>query len=245
MNARGSSARHRACLAFGFCLLAHGVMAAAGGAPNIGEQTLRYAASYKNLRAGEIEIRIRHADDGYAVASTAKPSKLASLFLQSHHSDTRFIRRHGRVALQNGREILLGDNGYRRDFQIDYARGRIAFGDGRYADMEADAELEAAAFPLLLMLRPLDAVGGARVLEVSGKRARAYRYETPTPTRVKVPAGEFASWKIVRRRVDRPRDSVTVWLQKTANPIPLKIMAVKKNRVSVLALLAPPEPNAQ
>ncbi len=213
-------------------------LAQAGGAPHtIEDQTLRYAVSYGGRNAGEIEITIRNQNDGYVVTSTSKPNALASLFVKAHLSDTRFVRRRGEVVLDGGAESLAGNggSGYARSFRFDHAAGRVKFSDGKSSAIQPGDRFEAAAFPLLLMLRPVDGVKG-RVREVSAKRTRDYRYEQPVAETVTVPAGAFASWKINRHRTDRPADTVTVWLSRAGNPVPLKIVIRKRGKTSTLML---------
>ncbi|MGR3983917.1 MAG: DUF3108 domain-containing protein [Gammaproteobacteria bacterium] len=202
----------------------------------IAEQTLQYAASYARLDAGGIEIQIRRRERGYVVTSSAKPSLLASMFMRAHVTETRFVRAGGRVMLDSGNERLAGGDGYAHSFRIDRELARIEFADGRHAGIHAHERLEAAAFPLLLMLRPLGQLEGARVREVSARRLRDYVYDAPAAEMLRVPAGEFACWKITRRRADSPNDSVSVWLQRSANPIPLQIVVHKRGKTSVLQL---------
>ena len=51
--------------------------------------------------------------------------------------------------------------------------------------------LEAAAFPLVLMLRPIDEIAGVRVREVSAKRSRGYVYDAPIAESITLAGGEF------------------------------------------------------
>ncbi|MGI9310062.1 MAG: DUF3108 domain-containing protein [bacterium] len=262
--------RRRAGVLLGLLLSAlPQVSAQADGA--IATQTLRYAAAYQGIDAGEVVIEIRADDEAYVVTSTSKPSMLARMFVRDHVSATHFARRRDglgeRVVLAHGVERLVGEESYARRFRLDRARGRVEFsdndnasdndnvsdndndGDGdnndnadnatRHGAIAADDRFEAAAFPLLLMLRPLDGLADTRVREVSARRIRDYVYEAPTPERIEVPAGRFASWRIRRHRADRPTDRVTVWLRKADgddDAVPLKIQIDKRGKRSVLAL---------
>lgn len=214
---------------------------AGASATAIQDQTLRYALFYERIDAGEVTVDIRNQDAGYVVTSTAKPSRLASLFVKAHHSATRFVRHHGEVALAGGDERLLGANGedgYAWWFRFDRARARVEFSNGDARPIAPGERFEAAAFPLLLMLRPLAGLGGTRVVEVSARRARDYIFEPPVAESVRVPAGEFASWKISRHRSDKPDDRVSVWLRRDGEPLPLKIQVTKRGRTSALLLTA-------
>jgi len=216
-------------------------------AAEIENQTLRYAASYRDFDAGAVEIRIRADAGGYRVEVAAKPSALAKLLgADALTTVTQFARdANGAVMLDSGGSHSAGDDGddnNARWFRIDRDAGRIEFSDGEPYAIADGAHVEAAAFPLLLMLRMQhgESIGGMRVLEVSARRARAYRYESPRETSVDTPAGEFTAWQITRRRIDRPADSVTVYLRKQNQgaPIPLKIAVTKRGRTSTLLLTA-------
>ena len=234
MTPPGSPAAARAATATLLVLLA-GLTPTRGAA--IEDQTLRYTAAYGRVNAGEVEINIRNENHGYVVTSTGKPSMLAAMFFKTHSSTTRFIRHRGEVALDSGTERLAGEGGYRRGFRFNRAHGRVEFSNGKHGAIQPGDRFEAAAFPLLLMLRPVESIAGARVREVSARRMRDYTYEPPVEEIVKVPAGAFPCWKINRHRTGRPTERVTVWLHKAENPIPLKIVVTKKGRTSTLELL--------
>ncbi|MDD9821498.1 MAG: DUF3108 domain-containing protein [Gammaproteobacteria bacterium] len=218
-------------------------------AAEIENQTLRYAASYRDFDAGAVEIRIRADAGGYRVEVAAKPNALAKLLgADALTTVTQFARdANGAVMLDSGGSHSAGDDGDGDDnnarwFRIDRDAGRIEFSSGEPYAVADGAHVEAAAFPLLLMLRMQhgESIGGMRVLEVSARRARAYRYESPREASIDTPAGEFTAWQITRRRIDRPDDSVTVYLRKQSQgaPIPLKIAVTKRGRTSTLLLTA-------
>jgi len=124
---------------------------------------------------------------------------------------------------------------------MDHAANRIEFSDGERRAIAPGEQLEAASFPLLLMLRARDAgvesIADLRALEVSARRAREYIYDAPVAARIATPAGEVGAWKITRRRVDRPADTVTVYLHQRDH-LPLKITVTKRGRTSSLLLTA-------
>ncbi len=214
----------------------------ADGAGGIEDQTLRYAVSYgtKNINVGVIHIVIANEGDRYVITGVTKPNRLAALFVKAQINDTRFVRRAGNVVLESGVETRIESDGAaeggQRSFSFDYAGNQIKFSDGSAYLIQPGDQFEAAAFPLLLMLRPLNDIDGMRVREVSTKRAREYEYEKPLEEMVTIPAGTFSSWKINRRRPDKPMDNVTVWLHKAENPLPLKIMIRKRGKTSTLIL---------
>lgn len=207
-------------------------------------QTLHYAARYGDIDAGAVEVRIRAEADGYRVESNAKPNALAKLFgADAHAAVTQFTRDPGdgdAWTLDSGNENHGGDgDDSMRRFRIDRGAGRIEFSDGERRAFNPGDAFEAASFPLLLMLRARDAgvesIANTRVIEVSARRARDYMYDAPVAERIDAPAGEADAWKITRHRVDRPADTVTVYLHQLDH-IPLKITVTKSGRTSTLQL---------
>ena len=171
------------------------------------------------------------------VTSEAKPSALATLFFKAYRSEFRFVRGDdGVVVLHSGGEKARGKNEFERSFRVDYDAGEIHFRDGKVDAISNGESLEAAAFPLVLMLRPIDEIAGLRVREVSAKRSRGYVYDAPVAEQITLADGEFMSWKIRRYRADKPDDSVTVWLRQSDH-IPLQITARKRGKTSTLRLL--------
>ncbi len=217
----------------------------------IDEQKLRYAVTYGGHRIGELEADIRKQDHGYVVTCTGKLNRLIKLLLKKSavRSVTRFVRRRNAIVLDGGSEQVIGKHDEapdsRRSFYVNHAHNRIELSNGKHIALHPGEQLDAAAFPLLLMLRPPAELAAtqaqtqvqARVREVSAKRVRDYRYENPVAETVRVPAGEFPAWKISRHRIDRPEERVSVWLHRASNPIPLKIVLTKKGNVRTLQLL--------
>ena len=222
----------------GAALLALLLWAPAERAAAIEDQVLRYKALYGNINAGRLEVSIHREEAGYRVVSTGKPSALARLFrFNKYTTTTRFVRHRGEVALDSGTTVgrARGDE-FTRSCRFNRTHDRIEFRAGEPSAIAPGERFEAAAFPLLLMLRPVETLEGARVREVSAWRAREYIYQQPVEEIVETPAGGFSSWKITRRRASRPADSVTVWLKQGDNPIPLKIAATRKGRTGTLLL---------
>lgn len=219
---------------FALALFAHA--ACAGAAQSIAPQSLHYAASYRGIHAGRVVIRIEHDARGYFIVSSVKPSLFASMFAKAHVTETRFVNDGARIVLDSGNEKLTGENHYAHSFRIDRELLRVEFAHGEHAEIFSHDQFEAAAFPLLLMLRPHDSIAGARVREVSARRLRDYIYDAPQAETTRVPAGEFAAWKITRRRAGSPSNRVTIWLHRSDNPVPLKIVVDKRGKRSLLQL---------
>lgn len=202
----------------------------------IEEQTLHYAVSYENLNVGELEVNIRHKNDGYVVTCNGKPNHLFKLLFNPPSSRTRFIRHRHTIVLASGSEQVDGRSDEVRSFSINRTHHRVEFSNGKHIAIQPDEQLEAAAFPLLLMLRSHDNITATPVREVSTKRIRDYMHEKPVAETVHIAAGTFSAWKISRYRIDRPQERVSVWLKQADNPIPLKIVLAKKGKLSILTL---------
>lgn len=212
------------------------------------EQMLCYTVSHGSRHVGKITVNIRSENDGYEVTSTAQPSKLLGLFFKPYSSVTRFVRYQGEMTLASGSEWQAKKTDQTRSFHINRTRNLAEFSSGKQVAIHPDEPLEAAAFPLLLMLRAPQNIADTHVREVSAKRIRDYIYETPMIETVHLAGREFSAWKIARHRIARPADRVTVWLSHTTNPntdtpIPLKIVIAKKGKISTLTLCGTPPEN--
>ena len=205
----------------------------------IEEQTLSYAASYEKIKIGTVEIAIEKTADGYAVTSTVKPNALAKLFGEPRAwRQTGFGECDGRLIPLGGVEIMRDKDGDQteRRFSVDCATRSIELADKQPTKFKRAAQLTDATFPLTLMATStvdndaLTHLTGIDVLEVGARRVRNYRYESPESL------GKHG-WKITRRRIDRPRDSVSVWLSRADAPVVQKIVVVKKDKTTILELL--------
>ena len=208
-----------------------------GSALTIPDQTLRYSVTYSGQNAGELEISIRGDSRSYTVTSTSHLSNLAKLLLDAYTSETRFTWNGELLELNSSTERIQGNEGYERSYRINRHSLHVEYNDGKKVAIRPDDRFEAVSFPLILMHRSMDGIGGTRVREVSAKRVRDYTYGNPEEDSVEVPAGSFSTWKVTRQRVDRPDSSVTVWLNKYDVPIPVKIMTTKKGKNTVLQLI--------
>ncbi len=206
----------------------------------IEEQTLSYAASYEKIKIGTVEIAIEKTADGYAVTSTVKLKGLAKLFGRGRRArhQTGFGECDGRLIPLGGVEIMRKKDGDQTEhrFSVDCATRSIELAGKQPTKFKRAAQLTDATFPLTLMATStvdddaLMHLTGIDVLEVGARRVRNYRYEPPESL------GQHG-WKITRRRIDRPRDSVSVWLSRADAPVVQKIVVVKKDKTTILELL--------
>lgn len=208
----------------------------AGAEPVVASQNLVYAASYKNLDIGSLEISIRARDDGYLVESRYKPSQLGSLFIKKYTNKVQFVRRDGSLAMAWGNEDIRGSVEAMRMFGFDYDKRVVRFNNGVQHPFLPDAQFESAAFPLILLHRTLPSIAGTEVSVVDTKRVRQYRYGEPSETQLVTPTGSITCWKITRTRIGNPDQWVSVWLSKTENPLPLRIDIRNKGRTYSLRL---------
>ena len=203
---------------------------------NIIDQDLTYTASYGKRNAGSIQIQIRGTDTGYIVTSITKPHKLAGLLLKEHTTEAEFAWRNEELVPISATESLKGKERYDRGFMFDYDNLTVSLSEGRSSTFEQNDQFESVTFPLLLMHRDLAEIENLEIKEVSAKRLRDYTYQKAEQETVKVPAGEFSTWKVTRFRSDRPEDTVVTWLNQSDNPIPVKIAINKDGNTSTLAL---------
>ena len=202
----------------------------------ISDQDLVYLASYGKTKAGQLFIQIRQTENGYLVTSTTKPSKLAGLLVKEHSTEARFGWRDGKLVPENAVEALKGKDSYDRGYTFDYENMTISLAEGKSSTFSEEDQFESVTYPLLLMHREIESIEGLEVKEVGPKRLRDYTYAKPEAETIKVPAGEFSTWKVTRYRTDKPEDTVATWLDQSDNPVPVKIVVTKDGKPSTLDL---------
>lgn len=210
-------------------------------AAKIADQTLIYKIEFQGKHVGELEVVINSTDRGYQVRSISRFRSLAAVLLKNTTIESSYalsqeqLRRQ--LKLTGGKEILNHSGEVKRSFTIDYAAREIAFSDGQLFAFSKATPIDADAFPLRLMWSGVAPIAGKKILAVSPKRAREYQYQPPKMATVTVAAGKFDSVKLRRIRLDNPAKSVTIWLTKQDNPMPLKIVTGEADKQTTLTLL--------
>ncbi len=205
-------------------------------------QTLRYAVDYKGTNAGELEIVISRIDTGYLVKSISHLSLVAQLFLQSFTIESTFDMVNGQPRLLKGREIFNQSGEIHRSFEVDHGKQAITFSQQEQESQPIvnAAWLDADAFPLALIFADKSSLTGKKFLSVSAKRAGLQVFHAPLEESVTVPAGTFSSLKVINNRVSDPSRTITVWLQDSSNPVPLKIISGKQGKQTTMELIEQP-----
>lgn len=213
------------------------VASSAASALSVAEQIRFYAVEYEGQNAGELEVVIKRDGEGYLITSISHLSMLAQLFLESHTVESRFEIVNDQVRLVSGREVLTGSGQVKREFNIDYDSNIVTFSAGEPLKFSNGARIDADSFPLALMTSNPATLAGETYLAVSPKRARQYIYQPPVEETVSVPAGEFATTRVVGIRNDDPDRSVSFWLDNENQKLPVKIINSKNGKETIITLI--------
>jgi len=219
---------------FCFALLANWSTALAVGPDS---QTLRYSVRYIGKYAGDLEVVIENSSIEIKATIISHLSTLASLFLTGLTEETWFSVKGDTVYLERGNTISQNNNSIERSFIIDRKQGLLIFDPGDPVPIEENEAFESTAFPMALMISDIGSIEGLQIREVSPKRARAYVYLAPEKEILELNDRQFKTWKVTRRRQDDATRTVTIWLDRNNQQIPLKIVTTKKNKDTVLTLL--------
>ena len=218
-------------------LIAAFIASSMASASSVVEQTRIYAVEYQGKDAGELEVIIRREGEGYLVRSISHLSALAQLFLKSHTIESRFELKNDQLRLVSGREILNESGKVKREFSIDHDNNTVTFSAGEPIKFPQGFRIDADSFPLGLMTSNPTTLTGESYLSISPKRARQYIYQSPVEEIVSVPAGDFTTTRVVGIRNDNPNRSVSFWLDKGNQQLPVKITNSKDGRETILVLV--------
>ena len=206
-------------------------------AAQLAEQTLRYSVLYRGSDAGELEIVIKRNDEGYRVTSISHLSPLAQMLLKGHTIESDFDLVDGCPRLIGGREFLKESGELKREFNIDYTTNTVHFSHGDPIQFGPDLLLDADAFPLGLVLSCIDTIANQQLLTISPKRARLLTYQAPVDERLQTANGDIEAIRIVATREDNPENLKTIWLRKTGERNPVKIVSGKPDKLTIIELI--------
>lgn len=234
LNLKAISAKWGLALC-GLMLLTHELQAQT---IDLKSQTLRYAVKYGKHNAGELEVIIERSQGQIKTTAISHLSFLARMFTTGLTAENWFSIEHKQAYLQRGHSLSQGNNPVERDFVIDRKQGLVTLAPKAQRIPINDQDMFVSSFfPINLMTRDVASIAGQTVQEVSAKRIREYIYLAPEQQTLELNGKHFETWKITRHRSDDDTRTVTLWLDKNNQHVPVKIIIVKKNKTTVMTLL--------
>jgi hypothetical protein len=97
----------------------------------------------------------------------------------------------------------------------------------------------ATSFPIVLMTSVARDIGGKTIRETNPKKSRYYVYHAPVREPLELNGKNYKTWKITRNKRGQPDRTVTYWLNRRDQNVPLKIVSTKDGKSTVMTLLNP------
>lgn len=201
-------------------------------------QTLRYSVMYTTHAAGEMEIVIERDGDQIKTTAISHLSAVVKLFLTGLTAEAWF-RVEENVALLQGGHILSHDNkSIKQEFKIDHQNSTLTYKPGETKSIDRSELFESTIFPIGLITSNIQSVNGQLVREVNAKQDRGYIYLTPIQEEFEHHGKTFDTWKVVRHKQGDPTRTVTLWLDRNNQNIPLKIVTTRKKKDTIMTLIS-------
>jgi hypothetical protein len=215
-------------------LFTHGIPAQGVELQN---QTLRYSVHYLSKNAGVLEIVINRSATEVKTTAISHLSLLAKMFLSGLTVETWFSIENQDAILARGNVLSNDNESVERSFDIDRQKGLIKFDRGDTVPIEMPEYFESTTFPIGLITSDITAINGRFIQEINPQRVSRYVYLAPEEVTLELNGRSFESWKVTRHKVGDTTRTVTMWLDKNNQQIPLKIVTTKKNKDTVMVLL--------
>ena len=202
-------------------------------------QTLRYSIKYGKHNAGELEIVIERSQQQIKTTAISHLNILARMFITGLTVENWFDIEREKVHLKSGHTLSHGSKTVERSFVIDRKQGLIKLQPGEQViPINIDEIFESPSFPITLITSDIESIQGQTVREISPKRIREYVYLAPEQHTLTLNGRRFETWKVTRQKLGEATRTVTLWLDKHNQQIPVKIITTKKNNDTVITLLS-------
>lgn len=208
-------------------------------AVDIDSRTLRYSVYYTKYDAGELEIVIERTDDTIKTTAISHLSSLAQMFLSGQTVETWFNIEGDDVVLDRGHILDHADDNVTSGFTIDREKSIIDYQPREDVAIEDGDLFESTSFPIVLMTSEVKDIAGQTIRETNPKKTRYYVYHAPTKEKLELNGKVYKTWKVTRSKRGEEGRSVTFWLDRKDQKVPLKIISTKKGKSTVMTLLNP------
>jgi len=208
-------------------------------AVELDDQTLRYSVSYITQDAGELEIIISREGNQFKTTAISHLSPLAMMFLNGLTAETWFTIDGDLLRLERGHLLAHESTEVATSFEIDRDSGSVKFVPEKDADPVKESDVfESTTFPLVLVTSDIQAIEGQHIREISPKRVRTYVYLAPEQETLEMDGVNYDTWKVTRHKLGDPTRTVTIWLDRNTQQIPVRIITTKDKKDTEIKLIS-------
>ena len=190
-----------------------------------------------NAILGKITNSIKKTENGFTVQSVTKVQGMAAILIGSNEQQScDFIMQDGYAIPQRYVGGTIKKDQYEVDF--DWQERKITFEDGESLDMPKGYIVDNCSMAFALALQKGKGLEEKSVYIVDGKknRVRGYTLLSSEDVIIETPLGNKDTTKIVLQRELRPDRTLTFWLSKEEQYIPVKMQDKRKSRTTTITV---------
>ncbi len=208
-------------------------------AVDLDSRTLRYSVVYSGHDAGELEVIIERTDNVIKTTAISHLSGFAQIFLSGQTVQTWFRIEGDNVLLDKGHILDHKSENITNSFTIDRDKRIIDYHTREDEPIQEGDMFAATSFPIILMTSVATEIGGKTIRETNPKKSRYYVFHEPVSEPLELNGKDYKTWKITRNKRGQPDRTVTYWLNRRDQKVPLKIVSTKDGKSTVMTLLNP------
>ena len=192
---------------------------------------------FGNAVLGKVQSELTKTDTGYAINSVTKAQGMALLLMQSNLREScEFEVIDGRAVARRYTGGTIKETQYTVSY--DWQNRKINFSDQESLDMPQGYVVDNCImwFAIALQRGQVDSSEQVYVVDGKSKRIRGYKLRSKDDETISTPLGDKAVTKLVFERELRPNRTLTFWLSKDDQFLPVQIEESRKSRTTTFEI---------
>lgn len=195
------------------------------------------SSKFGNATLGKVQSELSNTESGYSIKSVTKAQGMALLLMQSN------IQESCEFEVVDGRAIARNYSGGTID-QTEYSVGydwdqrKISLNDQESLDMPQGYVVDNCImwFAAALLKGQLPEGEGVYIVDGKSKRIRGYKLRSSEEVTITTPLGDRDTIKMVLERELKPNRTLTFWLSKIDQYLPVRIEESRKSRTTTFEI---------
>ena len=194
-------------------------------------------SKFGNAVLGKVRSELSETDTGYAINSVTQAQGMALLLMQSN------LRESCEFEVVNGRAVAgsyAGGTVKKTQYSVayDWENRKVSLSEAESLDMPQGYVVDNCTmwFATALLKGKLPENEGVYVVDGKSKRIRGYRLRSTGEEVVDTALGQRDTVKMVLERELRPERTLTFWLSKSDQYLPVKIEESRKSRTTTFEI---------
>ena len=193
------------------------------------------SSRFGNAALGEIQTTLTREADSYRVESTTIAQGMAAILVGNFQESCEFRLQDGRALSQSYRGGRPEQDEYAVEF--DWSAKKIHFKGSEPLDMPQGYVIDNCNMPFAMaVLNERDTADTVYVVDGKKTRIRGYRIRAKSREIVATKIGKLDTLKMVLEREYEPQKTVTLWLSRAHQFLPIKMEERRKSRTTTMML---------